>query len=124
MFFAYCASRSLISADARADLSECRMYWPAPKSASATALKLFEACCARECVSPWVSEPALAKASALSCTAFQVIRAQKLASVKLSSTAMMVNGDFTNFGTARILFEHRMDPLAETEVSILHPDLD
>ena len=94
------------------------MYWRAPKSASATALKLFEACCASECANQCVSDPALAKASVLSCPPFQAMSVQKLASVKPSSTTMTVNGDFTTFGTTLMSCSRdRMGPHVEIEVS-------
>jgi hypothetical protein len=53
----------------------------------------------------------LANASARSCVAFQAIRAQKLASVKTSSTTMIVKGDFTSFGTRNVLFAKQGRPL-------------
>src|SRR4051812_22832526 len=99
MFFAYCANRSLISAEARADLSECSTYCRTPNSASATAPKVFEACCAKEWVRPSVSDPALASAAVRAWTDFQAIGLQMLASVMQSSTAMTVNGDLTTLGT-------------------------
>ena len=94
IFFAYWASRSLISADDLADFSECWMYWRAPNKASETAPKLFEACWARECVSPCVSDPILANAAVRSCDDFHRMTLQKLANVKDSRSAIMIKGDF------------------------------